>query len=193
VLVDSSGVRSVRWVVGVGAAGSIEGLVACPEGVGYTTRRESRGQPARRRRYRQKRQFAAARRGPPQLAPRAAPTLNGSICRPKPAGVFEPRMPPGASQPGSEPGGGCVALRRVQGVSTRARGAARHRCLRCHGRLKAIAQAASSGPCANRRSHRCARAITSVQTAAYCGSTRYANHPSRPPGQSPSRGTARCR
>ena len=33
VLVDSSGVRSMRWVVGVGAAGSVQGLVACPEGV----------------------------------------------------------------------------------------------------------------------------------------------------------------
>jgi hypothetical protein len=28
VLVDSSGVRSMRWVVGVGAAGSVQGLVA---------------------------------------------------------------------------------------------------------------------------------------------------------------------
>ena len=32
-LVDSSEVRSMRWVVGVGAADSVEGLVACPEGV----------------------------------------------------------------------------------------------------------------------------------------------------------------
>ena len=32
-LVDSSGVGSMRWVVGVGAAGSVEGLVACSEGV----------------------------------------------------------------------------------------------------------------------------------------------------------------
>jgi hypothetical protein len=29
----SSGLRSMRWVVGVGAAGSVEGLVACPKGV----------------------------------------------------------------------------------------------------------------------------------------------------------------
>jgi hypothetical protein len=33
VLVDSSGVRSMRWVVRVGAVGSVEGLVACSEGV----------------------------------------------------------------------------------------------------------------------------------------------------------------
>jgi hypothetical protein len=37
VLVDSSGVGSMRWVVGVGAAGSVEGLVACPEGFSLRT------------------------------------------------------------------------------------------------------------------------------------------------------------
>ena len=36
-LVDSSGVGSMRWVVGVGAAGSVEGLVACPEGFSLRT------------------------------------------------------------------------------------------------------------------------------------------------------------
>ena len=51
VLVDSSGVRSMRWVVGVGAADSVEGLVACPEGFPLLTQASAH----RRVRYRPRR------------------------------------------------------------------------------------------------------------------------------------------